>query len=121
MERSIKSALMASGKSAGKSRGAAMALQVCNVHVQVAIYCEAGHTAEALSAKAKQQFGISVTPRFAVVPLPHTHLLAPQRWPRLTIIMQALASAFVAWGGLAQLVPAVRFPPTSAWRQYPAC
>lgn len=62
----------------------------------------------------KQQFGLAVPSAFAVVSLHNTRFLNPACWPRLTLIMQALASACVAWSGLRQLVPEVRStaPPT---------
>jgi alpha-1,2-mannosyltransferase len=81
---------------------------------QVMIYCEAGHTAESLRKKAQEQFGIIVAADITLVPLTSTHLLLPERWPRLTLLTQALASLVVAWEGLRQAAPQVR-PRCSKW------
>jgi hypothetical protein len=75
--------------------------------VQVVLYCEAGHSAESLKLKVKQQFGIIVPSHFVVVPLTNTRLLAPESWPYISLLAQGMGSVAVAWGGLRQMVPEV--------------
>ena len=48
-----------------------------------------------------------MNPTFAVVPLPNRAALLPERYPRFTMIGQALGSVRMAYVGLTQMVPEV--------------
>lgn len=54
-----------------------------------------------------------------VVPLPSRDLLQPGRYPRFTMLGQAVGSVRVAWQGLRQLVPEVWVDTTGWAAPYP--
>lgn len=82
---------------------------------RIKIYVRAGPTAEELVQDAASRFHIDVAPaRIAVVPLTQAHLLLPERYPRLTLLRQALGSVLLAREALQALTPQV-FIDTTGW------
>jgi hypothetical protein len=63
-----------------------------------------------LKDTVKRQFGVKVDAAVEIIPLQHVESLSPVRWPRCTMLFQALASVAVAWSGLRQAVPEVQHP-----------
>ena len=82
--------------------------------LQIAVYSGAGLTPAELCAHAEERFNLRLAPTFEVMPLRLRALLAPERYPRLTMVRQALGSVRVALEGLRQVVPEV-YVDTTGW------
>jgi alpha-1,2-mannosyltransferase len=63
-----------------------------------------------LKDTVKRQFGVNLSAAIEIIPLQHVENLSQARWPRFTMLCQALASVAVAWSGLRQAVPEVQHP-----------
>ncbi|GAB4822152.1 hypothetical protein N2152v2_009198 [Parachlorella kessleri] len=88
---------------------AVQALQVNRPDVKLAIYCRAGRTPNRLCEHAEARFNLKVQPTFETA-----HLLAPERYPRFTMLGQAWGSVRVALEGLRQLLPGI-YVDTTGW------
>eukprot|EP00887_Chlorella_sp_A99_P006278 scaffold3.g6278.t1 len=93
---------------------AIQALQHERPDLALAIYCGEGSTPQQLCAHVAARFNLQVAPTFQVVPLPRRDLLLPERYPRLTMLGQAVGSVRVALEGLRQLVPQL-YVDTTGW------
>ncbi|CAL8469297.1 g8838 [Coccomyxa elongata] len=93
---------------------AVKALQDAYPSLQILIYCRAGLTPRALCLRASSAFFLDVQDRFQVVPLMHCDLISPKRYPRWTMLQQALGSVQLAYDALALAVPEVVID-TSGW------
>ncbi|EFJ50473.1 hypothetical protein VOLCADRAFT_103930 [Volvox carteri f. nagariensis] len=90
---------------------------------QVAIFVREGVTAERLLQDAQSRFNIRIEKPIRVIPLRRTHLVKPERYPRFTLLRQALGSVALGLEALRQLVPEVyidttgwAFPYPFAWK-----
>ena len=93
---------------------AIQALQRESPDSELTIYCGEGWTPESLSIDAARRFNLTVAPTFRTVPLQSRDALRPERYPRLTMVLQALGSIRVAIEGLKQHVPEV-WVDTTGW------
>ncbi|KAL3159480.1 hypothetical protein ABBQ38_009902 [Trebouxia sp. C0009 RCD-2024] len=82
--------------------------------MQVIIYSGDGLTAQQLLSSAASNFDITVTDKFKVVQLHNRHLLLPERYPRFTLLGQALGSVRLGYEALTNAVPEV-FVDTTGW------
>lgn len=94
-------------------------IQTCHPEADVYIYCSASSTVTDLVHAAKSRFNLDILPNFSVVPLRKRHLLDPSRYPRLTMVCQAIASVIVAVEALDGLVPQVWIDTTGWAFPYP--
>ncbi|KAG2488628.1 hypothetical protein HYH03_012800 [Edaphochlamys debaryana] len=93
---------------------AVKAVQDAAPKAQVAIYAREGLTSEALLRDAEARFNVRIERPVQIVPLRRTHLVLPERYPRLTLVRQALGSVGLGLEGLRQLVPEV-YIDTTGW------
>ncbi|GLC39586.1 hypothetical protein PLESTB_000810100 [Pleodorina starrii] len=93
---------------------AVKAVQDASPTSQVAIYVREGVTAEQLVADAMSRFNIRIEKPIQVIPLRRTHLVQPERYPRFTLLRQALGSVGLGLEALRQLVPEV-YIDTTGW------
>lgn len=78
------------------------------------VYCDQSCDAESLSKHAISRFNVDITGSFHVIPLRKRHLLSPSRYPRFTMICQAVASLVVSVEALYQFVPEI-WVDTTGW------
>eukprot|EP00899_Mesostigma_viride_P004620 jgi/Mesvir1/14159/Mv09628-RA.1 len=71
------------------------------------VWCGGHATAGELRHKASLMFGIHLPREIELIPLTKRHLLEPRRYPRFTLIGQAVGSALLAWEALRKLNPVV--------------
>ena len=88
-------------------------------HVDIVIYCGGDLSAESLAVDASQRFNISVAPTFRTIGLKYRDLLRPERYPRLTMVLQALGSVRLAVECLKKHVPEVWIDTTGWAFPYP--
>jgi len=93
---------------------AVQALQEARPDVQIVIYARAGVSEQQLVQDAQQRFNIPIKAGIKVVPLVHTDLILPERYPRLTLVGQAVGAARLGAEALRGLVPEV-FVDTTGW------
>ncbi|GIL65630.1 hypothetical protein Vafri_19214 [Volvox africanus] len=93
---------------------AVKAVQVACPKAQVAIYVREGVTAEHLVRDARSRFNIDIEKPIQVIPLRRTHLILPERYPRFTLVRQAMGSVALGLEALRQLVPEV-YIDTTGW------
>ncbi|GAX84154.1 hypothetical protein CEUSTIGMA_g11577.t1 [Chlamydomonas eustigma] len=93
---------------------AVKALQEQTPHVKVAIYVREGVSSEQLVKEASHRFNISLSNDITVVPLNHTSLVLPERYPRLTLLGQAWGATKLGHEALSKFVPEV-FIDTTGW------
>ncbi|MEW5302545.1 MAG: hypothetical protein WDW36_005320 [Sanguina aurantia] len=95
-------------------RCAVKAVQEAYPACKVLIYAREGVTEEQLVKEAKDRFNVHIEQPFQVVPLALSHLLHPERYPRFTLLRQAIASARVGYEALSKVVPEV-YIDTTGW------
>lgn len=79
------------------------------------VYCDASCDAEMLGKHATSRFNVNISPSsITVVPLTTRHLLSPSRYPRFTMICQAVASLLVSIESLYHLIPEI-WVDTTGW------
>lgn len=83
------------------------------------IYCSHLSTAKDLAGDASRRFNLNIKPTFLVVPLKKRDALDPSRYPRFTMVCQALASVVVAVEALTLMVPEVWIDTTGWAFPYP--
>lgn len=93
---------------------AVAAVQAVAPESQVIIYSGDGLTAQQLLKSAASNFNITVTDKFKVVQLHNRHLLLPERYPRFTLLGQALGSVRLGYEALSNAVPEI-FVDTTGW------
>ncbi|KAI7840213.1 hypothetical protein COHA_005995 [Chlorella ohadii] len=93
---------------------AVQAFQDTRPDIRIVIYCGPGSTPEGLCEHVALRFNLQIMPTFLCVPLHNRNLLLPNRYPRFTMIGQALGSVRCAWAGLRQFVPEL-FVDTTGW------
>lgn len=87
---------------------AVRAIQSTSPHARIFIYVRQGVTPDALAQDALSRFGIKLERPVEVVQLTRSHLLLPERYPRLTLLLQFAGSGVLAWEALRRRVPEVR-------------
>ncbi|KAL0031056.1 hypothetical protein WJX77_001677 [Trebouxia sp. C0004] len=93
---------------------AVAAVQAVAPEAQVIIFSGDGLSAQQLLESAASNFNITVTDRFQVVQLHNRHLLLPERYPRFTLLGQALGSFRLGHEALKNAVPEI-FVDTTGW------
>lgn len=93
---------------------AVKALQEAHPNAKIAVYSGPDVTPGELREGAEQCFNIRGLAEVEVIPLRSRRLLDPGRYPRFTLIRQAVGSTCLAWEGLRQTVPEV-FVDTCGW------
>jgi len=58
-----------------------------------------------LSAKVREQFGVTMPGECEIIGVSQTHLVEPSRYPRLTMVFQAVGSVRLAWECLLKHCP----------------
>ena len=83
------------------------------------VYCDASCSSDMLAKHARSRFNVDIDASFGVIPLTYRHLLSPLRYPRLTMICQAVASIIVSVEALYQFVPDIWIDTTGWAFPYP--
>ncbi|KFM24507.1 GDP-Man:Man(3)GlcNAc(2)-PP-Dol alpha-1,2-mannosyltransferase [Auxenochlorella protothecoides] len=86
---------------------------------KIALYVGGSLLPSELVSRVESQFQIRVEPTFTVIRLESREELLPARYPRFTMLRQALASVRVAFAGLRRRVPAVWLDTTGWAFPYP--
>lgn len=90
------------------------ALQHAAPHVRILIYARQGVTAEQLVQDASSRFNVKLRRPIEVLGLQHVDLIAPEAYPRFTLIRQAWGSLLLGLEALRLMVPEV-YIDTTGW------
>ena len=94
---------------------AVKAVEAHSPHAKIFIYAREGINAADLVRDASKRFNIVIDgSRLSFIPLKHTSLILPERYPRLTLLGQGWGAVRLGREALSQLVPEL-FIDTTGW------